>query len=177
MTLPATGQVSVSAVVAELGIAGSAMNFGSAGFRDLANVVSGQISLSSVRGKGRYSFDANAYSTNTGIRSGNMLVAQATTGFFLFGPYVTLPAGSYTFAMYGNLSNPAGTIGSVDVVSNYGNTTYLNAAVSVGMFAAGVIFNGSFNLAASTANMEIRLYLSNTTTTGSFTGTVIRKIS
>jgi hypothetical protein len=126
--------------------------------------------------KGRYYFDAELYSTQTGTKSGKTYIVNPVVGFFLYGPYVTLPAGSYTFSMYGNITNSAGYIGNGDVVTGFGANVVVSQALSTNMFPAGSIFEGSFTLASSTPNVEIRLQLLNTTSVGNFTSTVIRKI-
>ena len=93
--------------------------------------------------------------TQVGVLTPQGLTATGKSGFLFFGPYATMPRGTYNLVLRGNVKVAADAV--LDVVSEKGANRLLVAELSSG--GSGELGRWRFTIEKDVSDLEIRLYV------------------
>ena len=88
-----------------------------------------------------------------------VLSSDGHSGYLIYGPYASLPAGLYRVRLWGEWREPGGAGSYVDIVTGQGQQTMLHAMLSRDEAGAGCLLEATFLLAADVADLELRLWV------------------
>ena len=101
--------------------------------------------------------------TQVGVLKGGSIYSAGKAGYLQFGPYISLPAGSYRVEWHGKLEQGIqNAVGNVDVSINGGATVLVNASVTmrvVGGVNTDALAAVEFSVDHPVAAVEFRFYV------------------
>ena len=93
-----------------------------------------------------------------GVLDHQVLSTDGRSGYLLYGPYASVPAGQYRVRLFGQWHETGQASARLEVVAGQGQQTILHAVLAGDAAVSGCLLDKAFLLAADVAELELRLW-------------------
>jgi glycosyltransferase involved in cell wall biosynthesis len=106
----------------------------------------------------RFTASDERFGTQIGVRTGNDIYSSGKEGFLIFGPYITLDAGSYRVNLRGVLVDGENNKARFDVATDRGETIINQASINTSKVGP-LISHLTFKLLRQQSDIEVRVFV------------------